>query len=227
MSNRSDSLTPPPEYIPQPDHFWGSQELNVTRNLHPRTDPNATRGIPVFKPTYHEFKDFEKYVKSIEPWGMTSGIVKVVPPKEWQVSPNHTLLAYAPRHSWLTNPCRTLPTGPTHYMIFAQCCAPSRSATLSSRIWTASAVCSVSATSRNEESSVFASGSNFVLLTTTAPPAWARTVEYELLVVPGVRGASGRKRRSVRSTVPDYTFSCVLDAEKFGQTCHGGDAPSG
>ena len=86
MSSRSDSLTPPPEYMPQPDHFWGSQEQNVTRNLHPRNDLNATRGIPVFKPTYHEFRDFEKYLKSIEPWGMTSGIVKVVPPQEWQVA---------------------------------------------------------------------------------------------------------------------------------------------
>ena len=83
MSNRSDSLTPPPEYIPQPDHFWGSQEQNLTRSLHPRNDPNATRGIPVFTPTYHEFKDFERYVRSIEPWGMTSGIIKVIPPKEW------------------------------------------------------------------------------------------------------------------------------------------------
>lgn len=32
---------------------------------------------------------------------------------------------------------------------------------------------------------------------TTAPPAWARTVEYELRLLPGVRGVSGRKRRSV------------------------------
>src|SRR5258708_1733401 len=94
MSDRSDSLTPPPEYIPQPDHFWGSQEWNVTRNLHPRDDPNAVRGIPVFKPTYHEFKDFEKYTKSIEPWGMVSGIVKVIPPKEWQVAGNRSLPAY-------------------------------------------------------------------------------------------------------------------------------------
>ena len=197
MSNRSDSLTPPPEYIPQPDHFWGSQEHNVTRNLHPRNDPNATRGIPVFKPTYHEFRDFEKYLKSIEPWGMTSGIVKVVPPQEWQVALNHPLLAYAPRHSLLINPCHSLPTGPTHCMISAQYYVMSRSATPSSRIWTASGVCSASATSRSEECSVFANGLNFVLLTTTAPPAWARTVEYEMPLVPAVRGVSGRKRRSV------------------------------
>lgn len=86
----SPSLTPPPEYIPQPDHFYSSSGvdagLNVTRNLRPEDDPMATRGIPVFKPSWYEFCDFEKYMEAILPWGMRSGIVKVIPPKEWKHS---------------------------------------------------------------------------------------------------------------------------------------------
>lgn len=49
----------------------------------PQEDPLATRGIPVFRPTMEEFSDFEGYMERIAPWGHRSGIVKVVPPKEW------------------------------------------------------------------------------------------------------------------------------------------------
>ncbi|KAF8910264.1 JmjC domain, hydroxylase-domain-containing protein, partial [Mucidula mucida] len=49
----------------------------------PEDDLLATRGIPVFKPTMDEFRDFEGYMNKIECWGMRSGIVKVIPPKEW------------------------------------------------------------------------------------------------------------------------------------------------
>jgi hypothetical protein len=51
--------------------------------LDPAEDPRATRGIPVFRPTMEEFGDFEGYMEKIEPWGRRSGIVKVIPPKEW------------------------------------------------------------------------------------------------------------------------------------------------
>lgn len=52
----------------------------------PQEDPLATRGIPVFRPTMEEFSDFEGYMERIAPWGHRSGIVKVVPPKEWHDS---------------------------------------------------------------------------------------------------------------------------------------------
>ncbi|KXN74977.1 hypothetical protein CONCODRAFT_76518 [Conidiobolus coronatus NRRL 28638] len=40
-------------------------------------------GVPVFKPSMSEFKDFSKFVTAIFHYGMESGIVKVIPPPEW------------------------------------------------------------------------------------------------------------------------------------------------
>jgi jmjN domain len=53
--------------------------------LDPNDDPFATRGIPVFKPNCEDFNDFEGYMNKIECWGMRSGIVKIIPPREWSV----------------------------------------------------------------------------------------------------------------------------------------------
>lgn len=40
-------------------------------------------GVPVFYPTWDQFRDFKKCVEHIEPIGMCTGIAKVVPPQEW------------------------------------------------------------------------------------------------------------------------------------------------
>ncbi|KAF9242788.1 JmjC domain, hydroxylase-domain-containing protein [Melanogaster broomeanus] len=88
----SRSATPAVPGIPvQPDHFFGSEGAHLPPSpnsdgrtwLDPDDDPLAHRGIPVFKPTMEEFADFEKYMTNIECWGLRSGIVKVIPPKEW------------------------------------------------------------------------------------------------------------------------------------------------
>ncbi|TFK51410.1 JmjC-domain-containing protein [Heliocybe sulcata] len=87
--SRSPTPAPPPV---QPDHFYGSDNVHLPPSpnsdgrtwLEPEDDEYATRGIPVFKPTMEEFADFEGYMNKIECWGMRSGIVKVVPPKEWK-----------------------------------------------------------------------------------------------------------------------------------------------
>ncbi|KAF2118907.1 hypothetical protein BDV96DRAFT_487608 [Lophiotrema nucula] len=42
--------------------------------------------IPVFKPTMDQFRNFKKFIDKIDRYGMKSGIVKVVPPKEWRES---------------------------------------------------------------------------------------------------------------------------------------------
>ena len=52
----------------EPDHYWDGE--------------NGGR-IPVFKPTMEQFRSFKKFVDKIDKYGMKSGIVKVIPPKEW------------------------------------------------------------------------------------------------------------------------------------------------
>jgi hypothetical protein len=49
----------------EPDHYWDDGR------------------IPVFKPTMDQFRSFKKFVDKIDKYGMKSGIVKVIPPKEW------------------------------------------------------------------------------------------------------------------------------------------------
>ncbi|KAI0136979.1 JmjC domain-containing protein [Xylariales sp. AK1849] len=40
--------------------------------------------VPVFKPDMRQFKDFKKFMKKIDSYGMKSGIVKVIPPPDWK-----------------------------------------------------------------------------------------------------------------------------------------------
>ncbi|KAI0384636.1 hypothetical protein F5Y04DRAFT_247438 [Hypomontagnella monticulosa] len=40
--------------------------------------------VPVFKPDMHQFKDFKKFMTKVDCYGMKSGIIKIIPPKEWQ-----------------------------------------------------------------------------------------------------------------------------------------------
>ncbi|WVW79774.1 hypothetical protein I302_101744 [Kwoniella bestiolae CBS 10118] len=87
----------PPRYI-QPDHFYPTtnnpNQASIARNLpnigdgllSPEDDPQALRGIPVFKPTMEEFQDFEAYATATTAWGQYSGIVKIIPPEEWKES---------------------------------------------------------------------------------------------------------------------------------------------
>lgn len=91
-SSRTPSLTPSKSPSPpldddchaRPDHFFCNGEIKAAEGyLNPHDDPLALRGIPVFKPTMDEFREFEQYMLRVEEWGMRSGIVKIIPPKEW------------------------------------------------------------------------------------------------------------------------------------------------
>ncbi|CCH43095.1 hypothetical protein BN7_2642 [Wickerhamomyces ciferrii] len=57
-----------------------SSGTDIYSNVEPS---KVVTGVPVFTPTMEQFKDFEKYMKAVNKFGMQSGIVKVVPPKEW------------------------------------------------------------------------------------------------------------------------------------------------
>ncbi|KAK6868641.1 DNA damage-responsive transcriptional repressor RPH1 [Candida tropicalis] len=51
-------------------------------NLH--IEPHhIENGVPVFMPSLKEFENFYNFNKAINKYGMSSGIVKVIPPKEW------------------------------------------------------------------------------------------------------------------------------------------------
>lgn len=82
----------PERYPVQPDHFYPNGQPSQTFDdgklapLSPDQDPLCVRGIPVFRPTMEEFQDFESYVERIDVWGKKSGIVKIIPPKEWCVA---------------------------------------------------------------------------------------------------------------------------------------------
>ncbi|KAG5459281.1 MAG: hypothetical protein BJ554DRAFT_332 [Olpidium bornovanus] len=54
--------------VVEPDHYYDEE--------------NGGR-IPVFKPTWDQFKDFSRFVDSIRDYGFEAGIVKVIPPPEW------------------------------------------------------------------------------------------------------------------------------------------------
>ncbi|KAI5891675.1 uncharacterized protein SCHCODRAFT_02629768 [Schizophyllum commune H4-8] len=85
------SRSPSPEPPVQPAFFYNAEgeqpapSPDATGRLlfTPEDDPLAQRGIPVFKPSMEEFQDFERYMERIECWGNRSGIVKVIPPKDW------------------------------------------------------------------------------------------------------------------------------------------------
>ncbi|ODH48819.1 hypothetical protein GX48_05043 [Paracoccidioides brasiliensis] len=58
-----DSTTAADEIFP--DHYYGGGR------------------IPVFKPTMDQFCDFASFVRKVDHYGMKSGVIKVIPPKEW------------------------------------------------------------------------------------------------------------------------------------------------
>jgi jmjN domain len=44
--------------------------------------------------TMEQFKSFPKYIRKIDKYGMQSGIVKVIPPKEWYGSSDQLMSSY-------------------------------------------------------------------------------------------------------------------------------------
>ncbi|UNI24603.1 hypothetical protein JDV02_010337 [Purpureocillium takamizusanense] len=40
--------------------------------------------VPVFRPTMDQFKDFQRFMKKVDSYGMKSGIIKIIPPQEWK-----------------------------------------------------------------------------------------------------------------------------------------------
>ncbi|KAI0461052.1 hypothetical protein LJB42_001382 [Komagataella kurtzmanii] len=52
----------------------------MTRAIKP---DHYEQGIPVFNPSTDQFEDFYAFNKAVHPYGMQSGIIKVIPPSDW------------------------------------------------------------------------------------------------------------------------------------------------
>lgn len=58
---------------------------NTTHKVTMDPDPDNITKIQVFKPTWEEFKDFNKYIIEIEKKGAhKAGLAKIIPPPEWK-----------------------------------------------------------------------------------------------------------------------------------------------
>ncbi|GAA5938979.1 hypothetical protein JCM3775_002640 [Rhodotorula graminis] len=71
---------------PVPSYYYDAEYDPGTAGTKKRGRRGGYKGVPVFEPTIADFADnggFYGYVKRIEKYGLRSGIVKVVPPKEW------------------------------------------------------------------------------------------------------------------------------------------------
>ncbi|GAA6035462.1 hypothetical protein JCM8097_000266 [Rhodosporidiobolus ruineniae] len=71
---------------PRPSYYYDADYDPGTAGNKKRGRRGGYKGVPVFEPTMEDFEGnggFYGYVKRIEKYGMRSGIVKVIPPKEW------------------------------------------------------------------------------------------------------------------------------------------------
>ncbi|MBW0499567.1 hypothetical protein O181_039282 [Austropuccinia psidii MF-1] len=71
----------------KPSYYYGEKELEqeaIQKGAsRPKIKRKGLRGVPVFEPSFEQFKDFYSYINLIDRWGMRSGIIKIIPPKEW------------------------------------------------------------------------------------------------------------------------------------------------
>ncbi|KAK4049713.1 hypothetical protein OIV83_003988 [Microbotryomycetes sp. JL201] len=71
---------------PRPSYYFDADYDAATSGKKKLGRRGGLKGIPVFEPTMEDFAaqgGFYGYVKRIEKYGMRSGVVKVIPPKEW------------------------------------------------------------------------------------------------------------------------------------------------
>lgn len=71
---------------PRPSYYFDADYDPASDHSKKHGRRGGFKGIPVFEPTMEEFEGeggFYGFVRRIEKYGMRSGVVKVVPPKEW------------------------------------------------------------------------------------------------------------------------------------------------
>ncbi|KAJ3415010.1 hypothetical protein HDV05_005655 [Chytridiales sp. JEL 0842] len=79
----ADTLT---QHVEQPAAHVQEEPKLIDEELPPHLqipEVEYMEGIPIFKPTMEQFKDFKQLITIIEPYGQRAGIVKIIPPPEW------------------------------------------------------------------------------------------------------------------------------------------------
>jgi histone demethylase JARID1 len=86
-------------------------ERKVRKDSPKANRPYGLQDAPTYRPTRAEFKDPAKYIRSIEKTACQFGIVKIVPPDDWQppiatdtkVSADSSTASHIPREVSLTS----------------------------------------------------------------------------------------------------------------------------
>lgn len=94
---------------PRPSYYYDAEYDPGTAGSKKKGRRGGYKGVPVFEPTLEDFAGnggFYGYVKRIEKYGMRSGIVKVVPPKDWCVTLLPPLLSPGERTNQSSPQCR-------------------------------------------------------------------------------------------------------------------------
>uniref|UniRef100_A0A8H7TRL2 [histone H3]-trimethyl-L-lysine(9) demethylase n=1 Tax=Bionectria ochroleuca TaxID=29856 RepID=A0A8H7TRL2_BIOOC len=74
---------PPPSIPPDADNSPGKGD-DVEADIGEVLPDHWSGAVPVFKPTMHQFQDFKRFMTEVNSYGMKSGVIKIIPPKEWK-----------------------------------------------------------------------------------------------------------------------------------------------
>ena len=151
---------------PRPAYYYdGDYDPGAASGAKKRRRRGGHKGVPVFMPSLDDFANsggFYGYVKRIEKYGMRSGIVKVIPPKEWCV------LSF---HPFLCEVCsRWELSGPSHFLRHLTTCDRSACASQLSRSCRATPASSSSPTWPSHASGTRRSGRTWSTATSTCRP---------------------------------------------------------
>ncbi|KAI1769107.1 hypothetical protein GGR53DRAFT_474427 [Hypoxylon sp. FL1150] len=74
---------PPPSPLADHDNAQVNPQEEEEEDIGEVEPAEWSGTVPVFRPDMHQFKDFKKFMTKVDRYGMKSGIIKIIPPKEW------------------------------------------------------------------------------------------------------------------------------------------------
>ncbi|RDA87228.1 hypothetical protein CP532_2518 [Ophiocordyceps camponoti-leonardi (nom. inval.)] len=79
-----DDAPPIPSHTERESDDRPSEPAKVVDDLDDVIPDHWSGAVPVFRPTAHQFSDFQRFMKKVDSYGMKSGIIKIIPPSEWK-----------------------------------------------------------------------------------------------------------------------------------------------